>query len=207
MVTKLRTQRALKPHARIEAERTNLYGPPPINYLRRVREAADLSVQAMADKVGVTKQAMIRLEQGTYQTILPAVLDYYVANYPDSELSLVDAYESFQEQMRKRHFKYFGDDLSTGPADQYHPFIKLRARIGVNPTEVAKALCIPQATIIHFENKPLRQQTVPKIIQNVLKDIGYTSNQIALFESDYTSYRRARKGMNFVAEAELGEVN
>jgi hypothetical protein len=61
----------------------------------------------------------------------------------------------------------------------------------VNPSEVAKYLCVPQATIQHFERKWKTQQTVPKELNAALHAIGYTYSEINQFNDNYESWRRA----------------
>lgn len=178
----------------IESVRLDKYGPPPVNYLKTLRENEQLTLDELSRRMGISKHALIRLEQGTYESILPAALAYYVTNFTDSELTLVEQYEEYQRLMRNRNHLYFGLDLEIIGA--YHPFRELRHRIDVTPTEVAKALCIPQATIVHFEKHVKQQQSVPKCIANVLHEIGYKHEQIMGFVEAYSMFRSKALGTN-----------
>jgi plasmid maintenance system antidote protein VapI len=114
----------------------------------------------------------------------------------DSELVLVEQYEEYQRLMRERHRLYFGLDLEVEAGKDEHPFRQLRSRIDVTPTEVAKSLCIPQATIVHFEKHVKQQQSVPKCILNVLHEIGYKHEQIINFQNEYKLFRMQSLGTN-----------
>ena len=168
----------------------------PVNYLKIIRERENITLEAMAAKCGITKQALIRVEQGTYERILPSVLDHYVYNLGYSELALVDQYEAFQHLMRGEHKLYFGPNLETNPLIDLHPFRQLRGLKDATPTEVAKNLCIPQATIVHWEKHIRQQQSVPKCIVNVLDEIGYKKSQISSLIDSYATYRQAQLGKN-----------
>ena len=180
----------------LESVRLSQYGPLPVNYLKTVREEADMTLEAMSRKCGISKHALIRLEQGTYERILPSVLEVYVRDYVNSELTLVDEYEAYQSAMRERHHLYFGLDLITDPSLPLHPFRQLRNRLEVTPTEVAKALCIPQATIVHWEKHVRQQQSIPKCVANVLNEIGYKHEQILGLVEAYNVYRSQVTGSN-----------
>lgn len=175
---------------RSQREQLSLIGPPPTNPLREVRLQESLGLQEMADLIGISKQALIRLEQGTYDTILPVVLEYYRDNFHLSELALMDGYESFQEKQRARHFHYFGPTLVPEALNiREHPLRILRRLINVTPTEVAKDLCLPHATLTYFERKAKQQKSVPKSLINVLHEIGYSTSQINEFHRAYDKYR------------------
>ena len=163
------------------------YGPPPSNLLKEIRTGENTTLEEMAARIGISKQALIRVEQGTFDRILPSVLDYYTSNYPYTELLLVDSYEDYQTKQRARHYHYFGPNLEVSL--EVHPFRELRLRIDVTATEVAKDLCLPQATLTYFEKKIKHQKSVPKGLVNVFHEIGYTGQQIKGFCRDYETYR------------------
>ncbi len=175
----------------LRQKRINLLGGNPFKGLR---EELGYTLEVMAAKTSLSKQALIRCEQGTYAQPLPALLDYYVNNFGADRYEFSREYEDFQKRTRASNFKLFGDELpSLVDYEVYsgnqiqHPFRQLRGSI--NPTEVAKALCIPQATITYFEQKPRRQKSVPKVINNVLEEIGYSRTQVQAFNDAYVLYR------------------
>lgn len=184
-----RTQPLLDNKAESEELRTSTFGPKPINIFTELRNKLGLSHQQLATRLRLSKQALIRLEQGTFNQPLPTVVDYYVKSHGYNELELTDAYEGYRQSMRKRHRILFGYQLQVITEVSEHPFRQLRFKANLNPSEVAKSLCIPQATIQHFERKWKQQKTVPKDLQQAMHDIGYTHNQIAAFCNDYHYWR------------------
>ena len=184
------TERHEESRTSAELARTASYGPPPINPFKSLRESANLTLVEFAAYTGVSKQALIRLEQGTYADPLPTVLDAVIQDYTVSYLELVNVYEQFQVNMRKRHHRYFGNIIfKLNDADpMIHPMRVIRGNY--NPTEVAKALCLPQATLEHFERKAKHQQSVPKVIDSVLREIGYYAHEVLMFEQAYKVYRQ-----------------
>lgn len=177
-----------------EARREEIFGPPPVNVFKQLRQDREWSHDQLARRILISKQALIRLEQGTWAQPLPTVVDYWVKNHGVNELMILDAYEFFRSQMRVRYRKLFGDQLVIMTAADLHPFRQLRDPCNLNPSEIAKMLCIPQATIQYFERKWKQQKTVPKELSKALHDIGYTNAQISRFESDYTDWRRSMLG-------------
>lgn len=199
---KFATERLHAEKAEVLKTRLDKYGPAPINVFTRLRLTAGpnnspLSHDALSRKIHVSKQALIRLEQGTFNVPLPSVVDFYVAR-GESELRMRDAYEDYQNRMRERHEYLFGDHLEIDLNVDDHPFRQLRygSNPPLNPTEVSKSLCIPQATIEHFEKKWRTQKSVPKALVDCLKQIGYTWEQVESFRVAYTIWRVRQLGEN-----------
>ena len=163
--------------------------PAPINPFTELRNSLNLSHARLAEICFVSKQALIRLEQGTFSDPLPSVVDYYVHNHDQSELHLRDAYIAFQEATRKRYANLFGDNLSVDVTAPDHPLRQLRYRKKLNPTELAKMLCIPQATLDHFEKKWKTQQSVPKQLCAALFQLNYPSSAVEEFKKSYAAWR------------------
>lgn len=165
-----------------------------------LRKAQNLTFDQLAAKAYVSKQALIRLEQGCFTDPLPSMMDYYLAR-GESELQLRDGYIAFQEAQRKAHSKLFGDNLSCDWDSPTHPFRQLRNQRYLNPTEVAKALCIPQATILHFERKWKFQQTVPKQLKVALHQADYMQRDIEQFCEGYKTWRENAKTHRLLEDA------
>jgi len=161
----------------------------PVNPFRALRLREGFTVQAFADKCGVSKQALIRLEQGTYNEPLPSVLDYVVDQYCLSHLGLCSDYAEYQDKQRQRYTRLFGDFPSVWSTST-HPLRQLRMAVGLNPTEVSKALCFPQATLVHWEQHTKLQQSVPTRFVEILRQVGYTKPEVLSLVSAYNDYRR-----------------
>lgn len=174
----------------LETDRTTKFGPPPDQYIKQLRESTGKSIQATADEMGITKQALIRLEQGTFEHVLPAAMEWYVTKLGVSELEVSDSYEFYQTKTRERNHRVLGDTLGTPLGLDEHPLRYLRAREDINPTELAKALCIPQATLTYFERKPRLQKSVPKSFVAALSQNGYKNFEIQEFVQDYLLFRK-----------------
>lgn len=185
------TKSLLTSESEAESERINLYGPPPTNIFKELREAQHLSHQALANKCYVSKLALIRLEQGCFSDPLPSVIDYYV-NRGESELRLRDAYIEFQQATRRRYYLLFGESLDFDLSLPQHPLRQLRK--GINPTDLSKRLCLPQATIEHFEKKWKTQQSVPKQLCAALSELGYRQHDIEGFKRNYKAWRELHSG-------------
>lgn len=181
----------------------SLHGPAPINPFRQFRQASGLSLQGLAMQSGLSKNALVRAEQGTYKNPLPSLVSFWV-NRPTvtlSELEITEAYEDFQFYMRKRNFHYFGPNLTYSLRSPEHPFRQLRLQrlsrvdnkpLPVGPDEVSRALCLPVDTLRYFEKKYRLQQTVPSALTSALIFIGYTRPDVRSFCQDYEYWRAER---------------
>jgi transcriptional regulator with XRE-family HTH domain len=175
-----------------------------VNPFRALRQEHNLTLDALGRLARVSKQALIRLEQGTFVEPLPAVLDYWTKYHGYSELILLDEYEGFRKDVRKSNWRMFGPALEQLYSDardvEKHPFTFLRGELSI--TELAKRLCIPQSTLQHFEAKWITQQSVPKELISALYDIGYVPNQVDRFCRGYILWRHRMLGK----ETEQGGV-
>ncbi len=170
--------------------------PTPINPFRALRLENDESLAHLALKIPISKQALIRLEQGTYSDPLPSVLNYYSKNYHLSEHELSIRYANFQKVQRSNHERYFQDvrsllavEVTVDNLPQSHPFRLLRGTRSC--TEVAKHLCIPQATLTYFERNVVQQKSVPKVLTSVMREIGHYSSEVQALIEAYDNYRMA----------------
>jgi DNA-binding XRE family transcriptional regulator len=188
-------------HRHLEQERLDDFGPPPENPFRALRLLCNLTLDDLAGVAYVSRQALIRLEQGTYWEPLPTVIDYwtkYYQSYPGlrdrtvTMASLQDSYLYYQEQQRKRHHHYFGPELAIDCTTYKHPLRQLKEFEDYTTTQVSKALCLPQATLQHWEKKWATQQTVPSHFQTVLGEVGYSHRAVGEFCANYREWRLLR---------------
>lgn len=160
----------------------------PQNPFKELRESHDLTVELMAKKMGISKQALIRLEQGCYVEPLPTALNYCASAFPVTEYQLTVDYEAYQKLKRQSAHRYFGPIVTKlSGAHVIHPMRVLRGTI--NPTQVAKDLCIPPSTLTYFERNVIQQKSVPKVILNVLHEIGYKDHEIETLIMAYDCFR------------------
>lgn len=191
---------------------TNKYGPPPVCNFKHLRLQSNLSLAGLALQTGLSKNAIVRAEQGTYANPLPRLSEYYQRRFNISELEITLGYEDFQAAQRQRHYHYFGDTLIYSELDQVHPFRQLRLSkhslahpdvlLPVGPDAVSRALCIPVDTLRFWEKKFKSQKSVPKLVVNVLNQIGYDRSTIANFCKAYEYWRTQHTGLKLMDKYE-----
>lgn len=162
----------------------------PVNPFKDIRNKANLSQYELARRAGVTKHAVLRLEQGMYTDPLPTLLTFFTGTFNVSRTSLIRQYEEFQVQTRQNNARLLGDFTSLTPPVGTHPLTYLRERAGFNPTSLAKALCLSQSTIGYFEKRPVNQHTVPEQLIIALHDADYSSDETDWLEHAYKVYRQ-----------------
>lgn len=161
------------------------------NPFRKFRTELGISQTEFGKLCGVSKHAILRLEQGAYDRPLPAVMDYILGVSDISAYSLVDDYEEFQKAVRQQDPLIFGPmalSLMNKPR-RAHPLTYLRNLQHLNQTELAKKLCISQTVINNFEIKYTTQHTVPKQLLQALKDNGYQHSALQALEDWYEAFR------------------
>lgn len=186
--------------------------PIPDNPFRKLRLQENLSQYDLAKRTGLSKHAILRLEQGCYAEPLPSVINYFTDSFTRSRPQvsrsyLLDAYSEFQYATRKSNAHCLGYNLlltlPTTPVG-IHPLVYLREGHGINPTALSKLLCISQSTIVYFEKRSLNQATVPAQLIVALHDAEYTEEETSLLADKYQEYRswlRADKNLRLVPSA------
>lgn len=174
------------------------HDPQYPNPFRSIRIQAQLTQALLAKKAGVSKHAVLRLEQGMFPDPLPKLLNYYVDTFNVSRLSLIKEYSQFQIRQRERAGKLLGEDLQSAlflwansAAYGMHPltYLRLSCRPVLNPTELAKRLCISQTVVTYFEKNPVSQKTVPVQLLQALQQAGYEDQDIYALEQAYATFR------------------
>jgi DNA-binding XRE family transcriptional regulator len=179
------------------------------NPFRRFRTELGLSQKDFAKKCGVSKHAVLRLEQGMYDRPLPAVMQYIVENSDLSYYALVADYEDFQKAVSSESELIFGPmalNLMNCPRGT-HPLTFLRNKYGYNQTSLAKALCISQTVVNNFEAKYVTQHTVPRQLLDALRDNGYKHSALVALEEWYEAYRNHKVRSNPVKLVEAKDAS
>jgi transcriptional regulator with XRE-family HTH domain len=188
-----------------------LKGDPPVNPFKYMRAVALHSketptLESLCNAMGISKQALIRTEQGTYVEPPQAIIEYYAEEEGADYVTLGRLYKEFQRDVRKRHYRIFGDlNERDFFSEGLHPFTVLRRNwtdpiSGVpyagemNVTECAKLLCVPQGTLSYFQNKLTHQASVPDVLISALKDNGYTGDELDTLVYEYYAYRERKMG-------------
>lgn len=171
------------------------------NPFKQIRQDAKLSQYRLAARAGVSKHAVLRLEQGMFADPLPKLLNFFVDEFNVSRGSLLHNYRNFQTHTRQ------SSGLLLGPIEEYlddwinsddpkiyslHPLVYLRsrARPPLNPTQLAKSLCISQTVVTYFEKRPSNQKTVPAQLVEALYEAGYSNEDVMSLVNVYAVYRQ-----------------
>lgn len=196
----------------------------PHNPFRKLRIAEGISQYELSRRVGLSKHAILRLEQGCFAEPLPSVINYFTDTHtrsrkPVSKSYLLETYRDFQYETRRSNAGLLGHNLLfTLPNCPVgiHPLTYLREGHGINPTALSKLLCISQSTVVYFEKRSLNQATVPTQLITALHDAEYTEEETNLLAKKYQGYRtwlRADKNLRLVpspssnkSEEELSNV-
>lgn len=183
---------------------------PLHNPFKRLRERQGISQYELGRRTGLTKHAVLRLEQGMYPNPLPTILDYFTSQFPNlSHVTLEREYTDFQIAMRQHNSRLLGDiieELRLTPVGT-HPLTYLRESRGINPTELAKRLCIAQSVVAYFEKRSVHQHTVPQQLIEALWDADYTEAETHALEEAYTDYReRLKSERGFISRSSDREL-
>jgi len=167
-----------------------------VNPFKDLRNQAGLSQYEVAKRANVSKHAVLRLEQGMYPDPLPTLVSYFVHNFDISKVALLQQYEAFQVKTRADSGRLLGNIESLHaqgwtPAVG-HPLVWLRTTRNLNPTELAKRLCISQTVVVYFEQRSISQRSVPEQLRGALKDAGYRDHELDALAAAYRSYREAQ---------------
>lgn len=177
--------------------------PEPLNPFKELRTNAQLTLVQLVDKTGLTKQALIRTEQGIYPEPPDRLLDFWTKegnSYPE----LRNNYESWQMTIRSRHDRLF---LWPRTWDQrVHPLMQLAelwrnpftdlpySGEPMNPTELSKLLCVSQAVVNHWLKHPIQQKSVPTPLWVALSASGYSKKELAQLSEAYYKFRCYKLG-------------
>lgn len=164
------------------------------NPFRKFRNELGLSQTAFGKNAGVSKHAILRLEQGMYDKPLPSVVEYVTSISDLTHYQLSEQYAHYQRAVRNEEPMIFGSmnlRLQSCPR-KVHPLTYLRELQNLNQTELCKRLCISQTVINNFELKWQTQHTVPKQLLDALRDNGYGSIDLTALEDWYEAFRRSQ---------------
>jgi len=147
------------------------------NPIKLLREEAGLSMETLAERSEVSKQTVLRAEQGCYDLIPPSIFNYMLSAWPYSEIiNLPTRYRDWQKEQRKQNY----GELSTlitwdflSPA--VHPFIYWRETSNIYARiQISKLYCVHPATISRFEHSNALSSSVPEQLIDALLESGYS---------------------------------
>lgn len=161
------------------------------NPYRALRLREDVTIDELAARFDVTKQSIIRLEQGAFDRPPMHLNHAYACYYDVKEHILAEELRSFQIDTRLDNHRFLGNYSSPADAgsDSAHPFTRWRLLSDLNLTECVKRMCVNQAVLYKWENHSNQQITIPRQVMKALKECGYYPDELDLLSGDYKEYR------------------
>jgi transcriptional regulator with XRE-family HTH domain len=171
-----------------------------LNPVKAARQELGLTLERFAAEAGCSKQLLIRTEQGTYPT--PSLLIWNLIRRrlkdPPSWHQFVNRYYEWQERTRQESYGVLTEEFPK-EYDQHLELAKtLEGPLAYwasvspkypNPTQLAKAFCIPQATIFKFMSQPHLCDSIPNTIIFALDESGYSDQCIRGFQKAFDAYK------------------
>lgn len=166
--------------------------PFPLNHLKQLRTRDNLSLQDLSEKCGLSKQTLIRAEQGLFDEVPEKLMRYWL-DQGENELVLMDGYLDFQLTVRGRIKRIFGDGINEALPVNQHPLVTLTndywiAGGPMNIMECAKLLCVSQPLLNHWIKNP-KQKVVPQPLLTALFQNGYAKFELSVLITNYSRYR------------------
>lgn len=164
----------------------------PVNPLRQLRMEARLGVEQLADRVGVSKQFIIRAEQAVYDSPPPRLLEYYsLAKWDEDEL--INEYTEFQHFTRKTNYGRLLDPRPVGNPEFAHPFTYWREASGLSRQSISTLYCVHPATVFKFEQQAHLVNSLPPQLSDALLESGYSPSTISSLGADFNQYKLLRR--------------
>lgn len=155
------------------------------NPVKNARKFLRLTQLELADACHVSRQTVLRTEQGVYTSLPPSLGDYLVRETP----GIYSAYHAWQTAKRKSSYGKLIEPYAFDGND--HPFHRWRIDSGLaSRMGVCKDFCLHPAVVTKFENT-IEHMGVPDIILDALRDSGYSETTLTALQSAYSRYRTA----------------
>jgi transcriptional regulator with XRE-family HTH domain len=162
---------------------------PSENPLKRLRHLCNLTLDQVAYQVGVSRQFIIRAEQGVYSAVPDSLLDFYGGRLEVDALAVGAEYYQFQLLTRKANYGRLIEPW-TFPDVLQHPFIHWRLMSGVTSSAgICKLFCVHPATINKFEKRSFLMNAIPDQLVGALLESGYHPETLDTLEQSYKRYK------------------
>lgn len=162
---------------------------PIVNPIKRLRLSRSWSLEQVAEAADLSKQLLIRSEQGCYVNIPPRLVGFLEDHFDFDLSELNEQYITFQEITRISNYGLLPVDLLRVWPER-NPFVALRKIRKLSQAQVYKGFCI-HPTIIHkLENQPNLCQTIPGDFVRALQESGYEFSWIAHYSSWYNEHKK-----------------
>lgn len=173
--------------------------------LKALRELSGLSMAQVALYSGVSKQHVVRCEQGVFVEPPLGIFDLISEYLTDEDLisreEFTNAYIQWQLLQRLNagahlvlskdfdfHTHKYHDESHT------HPFTHWRLHSGVlSRITISKEFCVHPGLMYRFEKQPWLCSTPPGELLRALKVAGYPPELLSKFTEAYAHYRITRR--------------
>lgn len=159
------------------------------NPLKAARLNRGLTIDSLSHHAQVSKQLIIRAEQGTYVNPPPNLLQYL---FPTSEAQYTAdlTYRDYQKYRRNQAALTL-IPMPPAPPVGKHPFIHWRESADITTTmRFCIIFCVQHAILHKFETKPLSTQSVPTNLREALLDASHSEDAVNLLEILFQNYKR-----------------
>jgi len=167
----------------------------------KYRQAAGFTQSAAADRVGVTRHMLIRLEQSLFWNP-PDSLTVRLAMLYEIELSTFEeAYYQYVDDRReafaKLHkpfeetFEFYQAYGSHGYSAKQHPLVFYRDRYEFTRMGLCKALCLHYDPITEYEQN--KQRAIPDQLVDACEDMQWDWQPLAAAVADWRKLGYANK--------------
>lgn len=159
------------------------------NPLKTARLNRGLTIDSLARQANISKQLVIRSEQGTYVNPPPTLLTFLFPLSADQYAADI-AYRDYQNTQRRQAAQLLIPDPPIPPVGE-HPFIHWRTASGITTTmRFCILFCVQHAILHKFENKPLAVITTPTNLKEALLDAEVSEDALNLLELLFQNYKR-----------------
>lgn len=155
------------------------------NPVKNARRFLGLTQVELANECGVSRQTVLRTEQGVYTSLPPSLGEWLTRDVP----GIYNAYHAWQRAKRKHSYgkliePYSFDSISDNPFHRWRVDSGLNSRMGV-----CKDFCLHPAVVTKFENT-VEHSLVPDIILDALRDSGYAESTLTALQRAYIEHRQ-----------------
>lgn len=167
------------------------------NPIKELRLTLGLPQEVMAERMGMTRMALLRYEQGFHSTLSPKVITFFKEN--DENFTTIDEliirYINFQRSSRLSNYGLLDPNIDfsvyhTGN-ELTHPLLYWMENSKEKPnlTQLSKGFCLHHPTMHRFITKPYIAIEIPKCLEDGLKEAGYSISCRTAFHEAYSKWR------------------
>jgi transcriptional regulator with XRE-family HTH domain len=161
------------------------------NPLKETRERLNLTIDQVAYRASLSKQFIIKAEQGVYSDPSETLMAYYGSLTDLDVIVIQQQYYAFQRETRKANYGRLIEPWTfTLTSENDHPFISWRELSGVGSAAgICKLFCVHPAVLNKFEKRSYLLAGCPEQLTAALLESGYKPETLDALESAYVQYK------------------